>query len=121
MIEHNNLIIIGRTYLTGKRRTNSFVCGPGASWYSFLIHSVVLYRSAYELYADLGHNVEDSLEMAERFKETFSRDNVRVHFLGAWLVSPLVAFYKYTEPIVQGYSLFHWYNPRKELACNEYI
>lgn len=39
---------------------------------------------AYELYADLGHNVEDSLEMAERFKETFSRDNVQVHFLGAW-------------------------------------
>jgi uncharacterized protein (DUF2235 family) len=43
--------------------------------------------SAYELYADLRNDVDDSFNMADHFKKTFARDGVRVHFLGAWYVT----------------------------------
>jgi hypothetical protein len=43
--------------------------------------------SAYELYADLkGGPTDKTVDMAERFKKTFSRPDVKVHFLGAWCV-----------------------------------
>lgn len=64
--------------------------------------------SAYELYADLPpkespqeangpeerltksqKKAKKSTNMAKRFKDTFSRPNVRVHFIGVWCVSNL--------------------------------
>ena len=61
--------------------------------YSFNIYS------AYELYADPksgGHpvrnvgsqdaNGQEHLTMADHFKKTFSNENVKVHFVGAWCV-----------------------------------
>jgi uncharacterized protein (DUF2235 family) len=43
--------------------------------------------SAYELFADFKAKAEISQKMAVRFKETFSRPKVKVHFLGAWCTS----------------------------------
>ena len=53
--------------------------------------------SAYELYADPKSDVPTvtrvgssrmagKMSMAQRFKETFSYEDVRVHFVGAWYV-----------------------------------
>ena len=70
----------------------------------FSLFRLIIFPSAYELYADLSpkdkHSRTKSQEMADksskmaaRFKETFSRENVGVHFLGAWCVSTsMVAF-----------------------------
>jgi Uncharacterized alpha/beta hydrolase domain (DUF2235) len=54
------------------------------------------FPSAYELYADLKNESkkrtmqfkEDDLEVSAEafFKKTFSRKDVKVHFLGAWCV-----------------------------------
>ena len=41
--------------------------------------------SAFELYADLKGKSDD--ENVRFFKDTFSQDDVKVHFLGAWYVS----------------------------------
>jgi len=54
-------------------------------------------RSAYELYADPKSDIPTvtrvgssgtagKMSMAQRFKETFSYEDVRVHFVGAWYV-----------------------------------
>jgi hypothetical protein len=68
---------------------------------------IVIFSSAYELYADEksetyyppqpqpkkllqrlhlrpGPHKPEPVDMARRFKETFSRENVRVHFVGVW-------------------------------------
>ena len=53
--------------------------------------------SAYELYADPKSDIPSvtrvgssgmagKMSMAQRFKETFSYEHVRVHFVGAWYV-----------------------------------
>ena len=43
--------------------------------------------SAFELYAGLNAGAHKSkVDMAARFKETFARPNVKVHFLGVWSV-----------------------------------
>jgi hypothetical protein len=53
--------------------------------------------SAYELYADPKSDVptvtrvglsrtDGKMSMAQRFKETFSYEDVKVHFVGAWYV-----------------------------------
>jgi len=54
--------------------------------------------SAYELYADPKSDLPDKVtrvgssekeknaSMAQRFKETFSYEDVKVHFVGAWYV-----------------------------------
>jgi len=54
--------------------------------------------SAYELYADpksdlrtatrVGSRTE-KMSMAQRFKETFSYEDVKVHFVGAWYVTAI--------------------------------
>ena len=54
-------------------------------------------RSAYELYADPKSDIPTvtrvgssgmagKMSMAQRFKETFSYEDIRVHFVGAWYV-----------------------------------
>jgi hypothetical protein len=69
------------------------------------VWALLLFSSAYELYADKeseeyyppqpktllqwlhlrqGPVKPKPVNMAERFKETFSRKNVRVHFVGVW-------------------------------------
>ena len=46
--------------------------------------------SAFELYAELNTGARKStVDMAVRFKETFARPNVKVHFLGIWFVCSL--------------------------------
>ena len=54
--------------------------------------------SAYELYSDPATDLPDkvarvgssktakNVSMAQRFKETFSYEDVKVHFVGAWYV-----------------------------------
>jgi len=52
--------------------------------------------SAYELYRARDEEVTEvgwkkaKVSRAERFKMTFSRKNVRVHFVGAWYVVPFL-------------------------------
>ena len=60
-------------------------------------HKVIYVFSAYELYADPksgerrandvgGTDDQEHTTMAARFKNAFSNENVKVHFVGAWCV-----------------------------------
>ncbi|KIM73856.1 hypothetical protein PILCRDRAFT_14925 [Piloderma croceum F 1598] len=54
---------------------------------------------AYELFADI-RNFADSKKMADRFKATFCRRDVKIHFLGAWdTVSSVGMFRGKTLPL----------------------
>jgi hypothetical protein len=71
----------GRSHLAGKRRTDpvvrfSFIVN--AQFFKFIV-------SAFELYADRKSKGSGD-NRRKRFKETFSRPDVKVHFLGAWCV-----------------------------------
>jgi hypothetical protein len=56
--------------------------------------------SAYDLYTDpsseesteTGVGSLQEMSMAERFKRAFSYKGVRVHFVGAWYVTPALTF-----------------------------
>jgi len=69
--------------LPWQRWTNSFVCF--AILDSFFVTNSSKIPSAFELYADFKGNSGD--EAVQFFKDTFSQDNVKVHFLGAWCVN----------------------------------
>jgi len=58
---------------------------------------------------------DESSGMAKRFKETFSRPDVRVHFIGVWCVPTIIVVFMGLYPhLKQGYRLFRWRDPRKE-------
>jgi len=81
--------------------------------------------SAYELYADPESDVPDTVtrvgssekeknvSMAQRFKETFSYEDVKVHFVGAWYVIAIWGAFMLTT-ISQGYRFVYWYCTWKE-------
>ena len=65
------------------------------SQYVFFSHTH-LHFSAYELYADPKSDIppvrsqetdsQETLSKAGHFKKTFSNENVKVHFVGAWCI-----------------------------------
>ena len=75
-------------------------------------------RSAYELYADPKSDIPTvtrvgssgmagKMSMAQRFKETFSYEDVRVHFVGAWYVMVIQNAFTLTARC-QGYCFIYW-------------
>ena len=65
---------LGRANPQGKWRTNSFV----STSYKIPERVLISIYSAYALYAT------HTEKLATRFKSTFSRENVKVHFIGVW-------------------------------------
>ena len=59
-------------------------------------HTLIYVFSAYELYADPTSDIppvgsqetdgQENLSKAGHFKKTFSNENVKVHFVGAWCI-----------------------------------
>ena len=114
----------GGTYLQRQRKTDSFVSLQRRSSSKFVFD---FRYSAYEIYADSEsksdkphpsrrHTSSDSENSshangpkppstAERFKSAFSRDDVKVHFVGAWYVVRFWATHDYISSIIG--TLFH--------------
>ena len=60
------------------------------------------------------------LDLAERFKATFSRDNVRVHFIGVWCICPGLLSLPLLTLEVQGYRLICWHHQGQNPAADRH-
>ena len=55
-------------------------------------------------------NQPQVINLAERFKTTFSRDNVRVHFVGVWCVAQVCYLCLPVLTLgIQGYRFLRWH------------
>ena len=62
---------------------------------------------------DQSIDTPEPLSMAERFKRTFSRNNVKVHFVGAWCVIQFFLDDLTLMRMTQGYCIVHWRGERQ--------